>query len=122
MGFGIGPRINAAGRLSDAKNAVKLMLTEDIEEADKLGEILEKENLERRELCEKITEEATEQVLKNINLNKEKVIVLGAQDWHHGVIGIVANRLVEKFHLPVFIVSLGDEKAEDLLEVLMKKT
>lgn len=111
IGFGIGPRINAAGRLSDAKKAVELMTTEDDYTAKELCENLNQENISRREICEQITEEAINQVLNTIDLRNDKVIVVGSDDWHHGVIGIAASRLVEKFHLPVFIVSLSGEKS-----------
>ena len=108
IGFGVAPRINAAGRLSDALNAVKLMSTDDYAEAEELSELLDSENQERQGLCERIFEEALLQIEENLNLSQEKVIVIGSEDWHHGVIGIVASRLVEKFHLPVFIMAIEE--------------
>lgn len=87
------------------------MTTEDDHKAIELCENLNQENISRREICEQITEEAINQVLNTIDLRNDKVIVVGSDDWHHGVIGIAASRLVEKFHLPVFIVSLSGEKS-----------
>ncbi|NQY79909.1 MAG: single-stranded-DNA-specific exonuclease RecJ [Candidatus Caenarcaniphilales bacterium] len=109
IGFGVAPRINAAGRLSDALNAVKLMTTDDYTEAEELSELLDSENQERQGLCERIFDEALMQIEETLNLKEEKVIVIGSKTWHHGVIGIVASRLVEKFHLPVFIMAIEKE-------------
>ena len=109
IGFGLAPRINAAGRLSDALNAVKLMTTDDYREAEELSELLDSENQERQGLCERIFNEALMQIEETLNLQEEKVIIIGSEAWHHGVIGIVASRLVEKFHLPVFIMAIETE-------------
>jgi len=109
IGFGIAPRINAAGRLSDALNAVQLMITDDYAEAEELCDFLDSENLNRQELCNKIQEAAFQKIDAELDLNIEKSIVIGDEAWHHGVIGIVASRIVERFHLPVFIMAIeGD--------------
>jgi single-stranded-DNA-specific exonuclease len=112
VGFGIAPRINAAGRLSDALKAVRLMITESLVEAEELAHELDRENKNRQDLCAKIYDQALEQIAANYDLNEAKVLVLGHQDWHHGVIGIVASRVLEKFHLPVYIMAIGNEIAK----------
>jgi len=106
IGFGIAPRINAAGRLSDALAAVKLMITEDYAEAEELCAFLDSENLSRQELCKQIFDSALVKISEEMELSEEKVLVLGDANWPHGVIGIVASRLVEQFNLPVFIMSI----------------
>ena len=108
VGFGIAPRINAAGRLADALNAVKLMITDDIEEAERLTQRLDTENKERQALCEECFEEALDLIDQTVDLKTTKVLALAKEGWHHGVIGIVASRLVEKFHLPVFIMAIEE--------------
>jgi len=110
VGFGLAPRINAVGRLSDASAAVELMTTEDDARADELAKQLARENLRRQELCEKIYMEAEHKVLTTCNLDNDKGIVIYNEGWHHGVVGIVASRLVEKFQRPVFIGELDLEE------------
>jgi single-stranded-DNA-specific exonuclease RecJ len=110
VGFGLAPRINAVGRLSDASAAVELMTTEDEVRADELAKQLARENLRRQELCEKIYMEAEHKVLNTCNLDNDKGIVIYNEGWHHGVVGIVASRLVEKFQRPVFIGELDTEE------------
>jgi single-stranded-DNA-specific exonuclease RecJ len=108
VGFGLAPRINAVGRLADANLAVDLMTTEDMETAEKLAKQLELENARRQDLCEKIFVEADQMVAsKKIN---GRGIAIYKKDWHHGVVGIVASRLVEKYHLPVFIGELDENE------------
>lgn len=108
--FGIGPMINAAGRLSDAKNAVKLLLSEDKYEARENAEKLKYENIKRKTFEKGITEEATQQVKANSNWRERKTIVLYGEDWHKGVLGIVASRMVETFHRPTIILSKSGDK------------
>lgn len=108
--FGIGPMINAAGRLSDAKNAVKLLLSEDKYEARENAEKLKYENIKRKNFEKGITAEAIEQVTSNPNWKAANTIVLYAEDWHKGVLGIVASRMVETFHRPTIILSKSDDK------------
>ena len=82
------------------------MITDNYAEAEALSELLDSENQSRQELCERIFDEALFLIEETLDLNEEKVIVIGSENWHHGVIGIVASRLVEKFHLPVFIMAV----------------
>jgi single-stranded-DNA-specific exonuclease RecJ len=106
VGFGLAPRINAVGRLADAKAAVDLMTTDDPIQAEILARQLQTENIKRQELCERIFFEADNMVSSRIDLTKNRAIVIYHEGWHHGVVGIVASRLVEKYHVPVFIGEL----------------
>ncbi len=106
VGFGLAPRINAVGRLSDAKTAVELMTTDDEEVAEQLAGQLQRENIRRQELCEKIFAEADHYVSTRLNLTRDRGIAIYQEGWHHGVVGIVASRLVEKYNRPVFLAEL----------------
>ncbi len=106
VGFGLAPRINAVGRLADAKIAVDLLTTEDEEYADKLARQLQTDNLRRQELCEEIFTKAELFISRKLDLERDKCIAIYDEGWHHGVVGIVASRLVEKYHRPVFIGEL----------------
>jgi len=106
--FGLAPRINAVGRLGDANRAIKLLLSKDYEEALHYAEILDKENRNRREIDEEILNEAIQKVESEINLDEETAIILHKEDWHLGVIGIVASRLVEKFYRPSILLTSVD--------------
>ena len=106
VGFGLAPRINAVGRLADARAAVELMTTDDAQTADNLAKQLQFENAKRQELCEQIFAEADQMVQQKVDLNKDKAIAIYSEGWHHGVVGIVASRLVERYHRPVFIGEL----------------
>lgn len=103
--FGLAPRINAVGRLGDANRAIQLLLSKDYEEALHYAEILDKENRNRREIDEEILNEAIQKVENEINLDEEIAIILHKEDWHLGVIGIVASRLVEKFYRPSILLT-----------------
>ncbi len=105
IGFGMAPRINAAGRLADAFRAVELMITEDQTRAEELAKELDAENIERQVLCEQHFEEALNLIALE-RTDDDACIVLAQEGWHHGVIGIVASRIVDRFHLPVFIVAI----------------
>lgn len=109
LAFGLAPRINALGRLDDASVAVRLLLTRDAEEARQLAETLDATNRERQAIEARVTEEAMAQVEKEIDLEKDWAIVLASPQWHPGVIGIVASRIVEKYHRPTILISLADE-------------
>lgn len=106
VGFGLAPRINAVGRLADAKIAVDLLTTEDEDYADKLARQLQTDNLRRQELCEEIYTKAELMISKKLDLDQDKCIAIYDEGWHHGVVGIVASRLVEKYNRPVFIGEL----------------
>ncbi|MGB9665319.1 MAG: single-stranded-DNA-specific exonuclease RecJ [Ignavibacteria bacterium] len=103
--FGLAPRINAVGRLGDANRAIQLLLSKDYEEALHYAEILDKENRNRREIDEEILNEAIQKVENEINFDEDIAIILHKEDWHLGVIGIVASRLVEKFYRPSILLT-----------------
>src|SRR5229473_3403221 len=101
VGFKLGPRLNAAGRLSDASVGVRLLLTEDLAEARELAEQLDRANAERQELQARIADEA---VGKAQELGDRRALVVSSPGWHVGVVGIVASRLVERFHRPALVL------------------
>lgn len=105
VAFIIAPRINAAGRIGNADTAVKLLLSETEEEARLLAAELIKANRERQEAEQAIFEEAMDKVMKDPTFDKKQVIVLWGEGWHHGVIGIVASRICERFYKPCILVS-----------------
>jgi single-stranded-DNA-specific exonuclease len=106
--FGIGPRINAAGRIADAKAAVAVLIEKDFNTARKLAKVLQDRNHERKELDNDITREAIALVENNPALLAKKSTVLFGNQWHKGVIGIVASRLVEQFYKPTIVFSEND--------------
>lgn len=110
IGFGIAPRINAVGRLTDAKLAVKLLTTDNLLEAVHITSELEEQNRQRQILCEETLKEAIVLVSEQVDLNSDKCIVLAKEGWHHGVVGIVASRIVEKFHLPTILIAVDKEQ------------
>ncbi len=107
VSFGIAPRINACGRMGFQEEALKLFLTDNIVQAEKITEKLNRYNIERQEKERKIFEEALEK-LKDVDMSKVNSIVLAGNGWHHGVIGIVASKLTEKFFKPTLLLSLED--------------
>ncbi|WHH59064.1 single-stranded-DNA-specific exonuclease RecJ [Petroclostridium sp. X23] len=110
VGFMVAPRINAAGRIGSALRAVDLFLTEDEELADEISNELNEENKNRQATEAYILQEALETVQKEFDFNNKKVIVLAGENWHHGVIGIVASRITEKFYRPSILISFeGNE-------------
>ena len=115
IGYNIAPRINAAGRVRSASMAVELFLAENMPKAAELAEQLCAANKERQAEENKITQEAYEKIEK-LGLSDDPVIVLDSDGWHHGVIGIVASRITEKFARPTILVSFegnGEEKSDD---------
>ncbi len=106
--FTIAPRINAVGRLGDAIRAVDLFTTDDPKEAEKLAMVLEDENLQRRKIDEMTFAHAVSTLEQTGDLDGELGIVLHDDNWHPGVIGIVASRLVEKFHKPSIMLTTID--------------
>lgn len=109
VAFGIAPRINAVGRLADANTAVELLTTNDESVAENIAKQLQLENSRRQDLCEKIFLEADRMVQEKIDLSVDRCIAIYKQGWHHGVVGIVASKLVEKYSRPVFIGELEPE-------------
>jgi len=110
IGFRLGPRINAVGRLADPQIVIELLTTDDRELALKNAMQCEQINQRRQELCQEIEQEAIAWCEeKAIDLQQERVLVVVQPGWHHGVIGIVASRLVERYGVPVFIGTFEDE-------------
>ena len=107
IGFGLGPRINAAGRLDRADSAVELLLTPEPGHARELAAILERQNLRRREIEALIRAEAIALVERTPGLLEDGILVLSAPDWHPGVIGIVAAKIAERYARPAMLISSG---------------
>lgn len=107
VGFVIAPRLNAAGRIGQGTVGVELLLTEDNEYARDLAIYLEQQNTQRQAVEKEILA-AAESLLEEYDLQSNKVIVLSGAEWHSGVIGIVASRLLDKYYRPVIIISEKD--------------
>lgn len=105
VAFSIAPRINASGRFGSASEAVDLLLCENPEEAEAMAERLNQLNSERRKTEADIMEEIKSNILAKPDILNKRVLFLYGEGWHHGVIGIVAAKLVERFGKPVFILS-----------------
>jgi single-stranded-DNA-specific exonuclease len=103
--YGIGPMINAAGRMADARQAVKLLLTEEKAVAEDYALQLERQNNQRKEFDKKIIQEAEILIDELVDLEKQKSIVLFQPHWHKGVVGIAASRIVEKYNRPAIILT-----------------
>jgi single-stranded-DNA-specific exonuclease len=105
IGFRLGPRLNAAGRLATAEKALRLLLTEDEKEAEELAALLDAQNRDRQAVERKICDEAEQLLEKDFDPARDAAIVLGSRDWHPGVLGIVASRLARKYHRPTILVT-----------------
>ncbi len=106
--FILAPRINALGRLGDAKEAVRLLSTRDEKVASEIARKLDDENKRRKEIDETTLREALSQIDEVVDLENDRAIVLAGEGWHQGVIGIVASRIVERYHLPTIMISVTD--------------
>ena len=107
IGFGLAPRLNAVGRLEHAQRAVELLVTKNAAKAEVIADELNRENSLRQEICRQIMEEAEELLTQEQHI--DTAIVLASAGWHQGVVGIVASRLVEKYHLPTILISLSED-------------
>ena len=103
--FLVGPRINAAGRIEDAENSVKLLLANSLEEAEELAKQIDDFNTERKNLDFQITLEAHEMIKNDKKLLEASTTVVYNESWHKGVIGIVASRLIESFYRPTVVLT-----------------
>ena len=110
IGFAIGPRINAVGRLGSADPAVELLMTDSEEEAEMIAAEIDEINRDRQRLVNQITEEAIAEVENHFPTAENYVLVIAKEGWNPGVIGIVASRLVEKFYRPTIVLSIDMEK------------
>ena len=106
--FRIAPCINAAGRLGDPRLGVELLITDDAALADQYARELREANVERRALDTRIQEEAFDWVETHCDAQKDYAIVAGGKTWHCGVVGIAASKIVEKYHRPAILFSVGD--------------
>ena len=106
--FGIGPKINAAGRISDATAAVRVLIEKEYTTARQLTRVLNERNTERKELDNDITKNAVDMVVGTPGMAERKSIVIRGEAWHKGVIGIVASRMVEQFYKPTIVFSQND--------------
>ena len=129
ISFGVAPRINACGRMGKAEQALKLLLSKDIYEVNKLTQELNSYNRERQEIEKEIFENVLTKIEQN-NLAKNRTIVVGGKNWHHGVIGIVSSKITEKYFKPSILLSFEEDGTGkgsgrsipgfDLHEALMK--
>ncbi|TCP32268.1 exonuclease RecJ [Scopulibacillus darangshiensis] len=108
IGFGIGPRLNAAGRMDHAGPAVDLMLSDDPVEAGELAGMLDNLNSERKTIVDQMTAEASD-MAEALSKSGQSVFVIAGHDWHAGVIGITASRIVEKYYRPTIILAIDSE-------------
>ena len=107
--FLVGPRINAAGRIHDARDSVNLLLLDDIEKARKKANDINEYNLERKKLDSEATTEAIKRIDSSEDMRNRKSIVLYDEQWHKGVVGIVASRLVEAYYKPAIVFTRSSE-------------
>lgn len=108
IGFFIAPRLNAIGRLQNARLGVDLLTTDDKFVAREIAKKLEIENAKRQNIQNRILKEALSLIEREVDLENDKAIVFASKGWHPGVIGIVASKLVERFHLPTILLDIGD--------------
>ena len=109
IGFGIGPRINAAGRLGQARLAVELLTTENPERAYALAAYVDELNKNRKTVERRITKEAKELIEQHPEWADDPTLVLAKHDWHQGVIGIAASRIAETYEKPTVVICLKDD-------------
>ncbi|MBN9389346.1 MAG: single-stranded-DNA-specific exonuclease RecJ [Chloroflexi bacterium] len=112
IGFGLGPRINAAGRIDDAIIAYELLLTDDLERARALANELSQKNKERQQKLALVLEEARQQVFRENLHEKNNLMVLSGESWAAGIVGLVAGRLCEEFNRPVLVLERGPETSK----------
>ena len=108
IGYRLGPRLNAAGRLSTAEKSLRLLLTDDDSEATMLAAELDRQNRERQEVEKQIFEVATGKLKERSDATYDAAIVVGARDWHQGVLGIVASRIARRYHRPTIVIGFDE--------------
>lgn len=109
LGFTVAPRINAAGRLGESADALRLLLTDDPEEARSLAQALDGINRDRQEEDRRTLDEALDLLGKDYDPQRDYGVVLASEGWHPGVIGIVASRVVERIHRPTVLIALDGD-------------
>lgn len=108
VGFILGPRINATGRMDSAHKSLDLFLCEDEKQADMLARQLDELNSQRQRVQKEIVDQALDIAEREINFKEQKVIVLSKENWHKGVLGIVASKITEKYYRPTIVISLKE--------------
>jgi single-stranded-DNA-specific exonuclease len=108
IGYRLGPRLNAAGRLSTAEKSLRLLLTQDDSEAAVLAGELDQENRKRQEVEQQIVDAAIERIDSQFDEARDAAIVVGERGWHPGVLGIVASRIVRKYHRPAIVIGFDE--------------
>lgn len=111
IGFSIGPRINASGRLGYSYLGVQLFTTDNEDEAKEIANILEGKNIERQMIESKMYKEAEEILSSDERFKDDKVLVIAKEGWQHGIIGIVASKLTEKYYKPTILLTIEDGEA-----------
>jgi len=119
--FVLAPRLNAVGRMSAAKKAVHLLTSSSLQQSRNIARVLESENRTRRNIDELTCQEAIELVENTIDLDRTKILVLAKENWHLGVIGIVASRIMEKFNRPSILISLNKGLSRAVLRLEFDK-
>lgn len=109
ISFILAPRLNASGRVDSAHTSLDLLMSEDLKEADTLARFLNEYNRERQKIEERVFSEAMDLIDKEINFKDDFIIVLSHEDWHPGVLGIVASKIADRFYRPTVIISFQDE-------------
>jgi len=109
LGFVLGPRLNAAGRIGEATDGLRLLLTDDAGEAEELARRLDGLNIERQALDQRILEEALTQIEQEADLDRDAGFILVGDGWHPGVVGIVASRVVERYGRPTFLIAFDGD-------------
>lgn len=109
IGFVLGPRINAAGRMASPDTALNLLLAQSVGEAEPLALVLESANKDRQAIEQAILEEAVEEIESFYDPAVPGVLVVARRSWHAGVVGIVASRLVRRYHRPSIVISIGED-------------
>jgi single-stranded-DNA-specific exonuclease len=108
IGFRLGPRLNASGRLSNAQRSLQLLLTQDEAEAASLADFLDGQNRERQEIEKQVFLAAEEQIGRHFDPMRDAAIVVAARGWHPGVLGIVASRIARKYHRPTIVIGVEE--------------
>ncbi|WP_434797563.1 single-stranded-DNA-specific exonuclease RecJ [Terrisporobacter vanillatitrophus] len=111
IGYSVGPRINASGRLGYSYLGVQLFTTDFEDEAKEIANILETKNIERQMIESKMYKEAEDVISSNENYKDDKVLVVAKEGWQHGIIGIVASKLTEKYYKPTILLTIEDGEA-----------
>ncbi|MFA5149891.1 MAG: single-stranded-DNA-specific exonuclease RecJ [Candidatus Omnitrophota bacterium] len=109
ISFILAPRLNASGRMDSAETSFNLLMSPDIQKAQSLSKVLEQHNRARQKIESKIMEEAEDIINREVNFKEHKVIVVAKDDWHQGVLGIVAAKLADRFYRPAIVISLNEK-------------